>query len=124
MRLQLRGTMYKLPDNNCVISFSGGRTSAFMLKQIMDYNDGLPGNAVICFANTGREMTQTLKFINDCSLNWGLEIVWLEYDLNEENKHIFKIVDIIIKRITNQYGKLIYNISIIKNQININNAPK
>lgn len=85
--------MYKLPDNNCVISFSGGRTSGFMLKQIIDYNDGLPDNAVVCFANTGREMPQTLQFINDCSVKWGVNIVWLEYDLNEENKHIFKIVD-------------------------------
>ena len=76
--------MYKLPDNNCVISFSGGRTSGFMLKQIIDNNNGLPDNAVVCFANTGREMPQTLEFINDCSLNWGMKIVWLEYDLNDE----------------------------------------
>ena len=62
--------MYKLPDNNCVISFSGGRTSGFMLKQIIDYNDGLPDNAVVCFANTGREMPQTLEFINDCPVKW------------------------------------------------------
>lgn len=85
--------MYKLPDNNCVISFSGGRTSGFMLKQIIDYNDGLPDNAVVCFANTGREMPQTLEFVNDCSVKWDVNIVWLEYDLNEENKPIFKIVD-------------------------------
>ena len=92
MRLQQREIMYKLPDNKAVISFSGGRTSAFMLKQIIDYNDGLPDHVKVCFANTGREMPETLQFVNDCSVNWGVQVIWLEYDLNEQNKHIFKIV--------------------------------
>jgi len=92
MRLQQREIMYKLPDNKAVISFSGGRTSAFMLKQIIDHNDGLPDHVKVCFANTGREMPETLQFVNDCSVNWGVQVIWLEYDLNEQNKHIFKIV--------------------------------
>ena len=92
MRLQQREIMYKLPDNKAVISFSGGRTSAFMLKQIIDHNDGLPDHVKVCFANTGREMPETLQFVNDCSVNWGVQVIWLEYDLNEQNRHIFKIV--------------------------------
>ena len=83
---------YSLPDNNVCISFSGGRTSAFMLHHILEANNGLPKNAIVCFQNTGREMSQTLDFINNCSQKWGIEITWLEYDLNKENKHIFKIV--------------------------------
>ena len=91
MRQKQRGIMYKLPDNNAVISFSGGRTSGFMLKQILDYNKGLPDNVKVCFANTGREMPETLQFVNDCSVYWGVQVTWLEYDLSEQNKHIFKI---------------------------------
>jgi hypothetical protein len=83
---------YKLPDNNVCISFSGGRTSAFMLYHILEANNGLPDNALVCFQNTGREMPQTLDFVNNCSQKWNVKITWLEYDLNEENKHIFKIV--------------------------------
>ena len=55
---------YKLPDNNVCISFSGGRTSAFMLHHILEANNGLPDNALVCFQNTGREMPQTLAFVN------------------------------------------------------------
>lgn len=62
-----------------VISFSGGRTSAYMLWKVLQSNDGLPNNAIVCFANTGKEEEATLKFVNDCSINWNVPIVWLEY---------------------------------------------
>ena len=62
-----------------VISFSGGRTPAYMLWKVLQSNDGLPNNAIVCFANTGKEEEATLKFVNDCSINWNVPIVWLEY---------------------------------------------
>ena len=74
---------YKLPDGNVQISFSGGRTSAYMLHQIFEANNGLPDRAVVTFANTGREMPETLDFVHDCSVQWGVPIVWLEYDRPE-----------------------------------------
>ena len=79
---------YKITEPTC-ISFSGGRTSAYMLYQVLKANDGLPDNAVVCFANTGKEEEATLEFINDCSDKWQVKIHWLEYDL--ENK--YKLVD-------------------------------
>ena len=46
---------YRVP-RPAVISFSGGRTSAFMLKHIVDAYDGrLPPDIAIIFANTGLE---------------------------------------------------------------------
>ena len=40
-----------------LISFSGGRTSGYMLKQIIDTYDGqLPADIIPCFANTGKEI--------------------------------------------------------------------
>lgn len=62
-----------------VVSFSGGRTSGYMLWRILQSNNGLPDNAKVIFANTGKEEEATLKFVNDCSVNWNVPITWLEY---------------------------------------------
>ena len=59
-----------------VINFSGGRTSAYMTKRLID--EGLT-DYVILFQNTGKEMPATLDFINECDKRWNLGIVWLEY---------------------------------------------
>ena len=48
-----------------VISFSGGRTSDYMLWRILQSNNGLPSDAKVIFANTGKEEEATLKFVND-----------------------------------------------------------
>jgi len=85
----------------CCISFSGGRTSAFMLHKILDAHDGdLPEFAKVTFANTGKEMPQTLDFIRDCGENWGVDIAWLERFSrksreDEKNKYVYetKVVD-------------------------------
>lgn len=70
---------YKLPDGNVQIAFSGGRTSAYLLRQIIEANNGIPDRAVVTFQNTGREMPQTLDFVSEVGSRWGVSIVWLEY---------------------------------------------
>lgn len=62
-----------------VISFSGGRTSAYMLWRVLQANEGMPSDAIVCFANTGKEEEATLDFVHQCEINWGVPIVWLEY---------------------------------------------
>lgn len=62
-----------------VISFSGGRTSAYMLWRVIQSNGGLPEDAHVLFANTGKEEEATLQFVKDCQDNWGIDIKWLEY---------------------------------------------
>lgn len=63
-----------------VISFSGGRTSGYMLWRILQAHGGkLPDDVVVCFANTGREMPFTLDFARDCGDAWNVRIVWLEF---------------------------------------------
>lgn len=70
---------FKVPQP-CCISFSGGRTSAYMLRRILDAFGGtLPADVVVCFANTGKEREETLQFVKDCGDRWGVEIVWLEH---------------------------------------------
>ena len=62
-----------------VISFSGGRTSAYMLWRVLQSNNGLPSEAIVCFANTGKEEEATLQFVHDCETNWNVPINWLEF---------------------------------------------
>lgn len=66
-------------DEPAAISFSGGRTSAYMLYKILEAHDGkLPDDVKVTFANTGKEMPETLDFVQACSDNWDVPIVWLE----------------------------------------------
>ncbi len=84
---------FKLPDGKVQISFSGGRTSGYMLYKILEANNGLPRNAVVSFQNTGREMPETLDFVRQVSERWNVPIVWLEYDITDEGKNYFKVVN-------------------------------
>lgn len=82
---------YKLPEGNVLISFSGGRTSGYMLHQILEANGGLPDKAKVTFANTGREMPETLDFVQECSDRWNVPITWLEYN-RRDNKVTYDVV--------------------------------
>ena len=58
---------YRVP-RPAVISFSGGRTSAYMLRSVVDaYGGSLPADIAVIFANTGLERPETLEFIDICS---------------------------------------------------------
>lgn len=63
-------------EGPAVISFSGGRTSGYMLRRILD--EGVRPNVHVLFANTGRERPETLQFILECQTRWGVPIHWLE----------------------------------------------
>ena len=86
---------YGLPPGPVNIQFSGGRSSAYMLWRILDHYDGvLPERAVVLFQNTGAEHPATLDFVEQCSLWWSADIVWLELELADERpKWRHKIVD-------------------------------
>jgi len=71
-----------------IVSFSGGRTSAYMLKRMLDRGD----DVLPIFANTGKEREETLQFVQDCSINFGIEVVWIELD-RLDDKDSFKIVN-------------------------------
>lgn len=83
---------YILPDGDVQISFSGGRTSAYMLHQIADANGGVPNRAKVVFANTGREMPETLDFVQECSVRWGIPITWVEYRVHDDPRQRFAVV--------------------------------
>lgn len=63
-----------------LISFSGGRTSAYMLWRILQAHGGtLPDDVHVTFANTGKEREETLRFVHECGTRWGVRIRWLEW---------------------------------------------
>jgi len=78
---------------NILVTFSGGRTSAFMAKYIKERycND----NILFVFANTGKEAEATLEFANKCDKEFELNLVWLEAEINPEKGigTAYKIVD-------------------------------
>jgi 3'-phosphoadenosine 5'-phosphosulfate sulfotransferase (PAPS reductase)/FAD synthetase len=71
---------YFFMKETSVVSFSGGRSSGYMLYKILEaHNFKLPPYVKVIFANTGKEMPQTLDFVNQVSKQWGVNVVWLEY---------------------------------------------
>lgn len=71
-------TAYTDIDRPFVISFSGGRTSAFLLRQVMDAFDGIPDGCHVVFANTGKEHPTTFEFVKEIDERWGVGIKWVE----------------------------------------------
>ena len=75
---------YKI-EGPALISFSGGRTSGFMLWNIIQAHGGtLPKDIYVTFANTGKEAPETLDFVHEIGQKWGVKIHWLELYFGEE----------------------------------------
>jgi hypothetical protein len=73
-----------------LISFSGGRTSAYMLWWILNkWEDRSNWEIVVVFANTGLEASGTLVFVHQCSWRWNIPIVWVEARHRDENGNTF-----------------------------------
>ena len=82
---------FTLPEGPVQISFSGGRTSAYMLHQILAFNGALPDRAKVVFSNTGREMPETLDFVQEVGHRWNVPIVWVE-DAKRGGNTLFDVV--------------------------------
>lgn len=86
---------YRL-ESPAVVSFSGGRTSGMMLWHVLQAFGGtLPEDVKVVFCNTGKERPETLDFVERCSQEWGVDVVWLEYRHTPDaaKKHSFAAVN-------------------------------
>lgn len=63
------------------VQLSGGRTSGMMAYLLKD-----KPNHVFMFQNTGREKPETYEFINKMDNEWGLNLIWLEYQCPNPSK--------------------------------------
>lgn len=106
-------------DGPAVISFSGGRTSGYMLWRILQSHGGtLPDDVKVIFANTGKEMPETLDFVQECSERWGVPITWVEYrpKIGDVKQHA--IVDYYsASRLGEPYDALINDRQMLPNQV-------
>jgi hypothetical protein len=62
-------------EGPALVSFSGGRTSAYMLRRILD--EGLGEGVNVVFADTGKERPETYEFVNRCSEEWQVSVQWV-----------------------------------------------
>lgn len=67
------------------ISFSGGRTSGYMTKLLLD-NWADQYEFIVTFANTGLEHAKTLEFVRNCDEIFGFGTVWLEGKVHHGEK--------------------------------------
>lgn len=66
-------------SGNVLLSLSGGRSSAAMLRLMLDqYGGTLPDNFKIVFNNTGKEHPATYTFLQRIQDEWKVEVAWLE----------------------------------------------
>lgn len=61
-----------------VVSFSGGKSSAYMARMLQLTCDSI----IYIFANTSQEREETLSFVNECSIRWGMKIIWVEAEVH------------------------------------------
>lgn len=95
-----------LIDGPAQICFSGGRTSAYMLRQILDAHGGvLPADVPVIFTNTGKERIETLDFIAECGRQWSVDIVWLEWDGFVEGKRSASHYKVVTRDTASTHGE-------------------
>ena len=68
--------------SDLMISFSGGKTSAYMTSVLLKSNP----NAKVVFANTEQEHFETMKFIKNCIDGFKWDVIVLETKVNEGRK--------------------------------------
>ncbi len=85
---------YNPNKKNLLVSFSGGRTSAYLCHIAKKYFSKTH-NLLFVFANTGKEKEQTLEFVKQCDLHFNLNLYYIEAQFLEEfgKRNWFKIKD-------------------------------
>lgn len=68
-----------------LVSFSGGRTSAYMSKLMLDKYPREKLDFV--FANTGAEHPETLKFVDQVDKHFGLNLTWVEAVVHSRDRY-------------------------------------
>lgn len=77
--------MLRKEHNKLLISFSGGRTSAYMTYWLLNHwNRRHEFEKIVVYANTGKEEPETLEFVEKCDKHFEFNLVWVEAKINAE----------------------------------------
>lgn len=69
-----------------LISFSGGRTSAYMTWWLLnEWKDKDNWEMIVVFANTGKEREETLQFVHKCDTIFNFNTIWVEAVVDPRN---------------------------------------
>jgi 3'-phosphoadenosine 5'-phosphosulfate sulfotransferase (PAPS reductase)/FAD synthetase len=66
------------------ISFSGGKTSAYMTVRLLTQHRHEWDEVVVLFANTGEEHEKTLRYVQRIAEHYSVPVVWVEAVVNPE----------------------------------------
>lgn len=66
------------PSKNMIVSFSGGRTSGYMVHLLMTMPMFADYTKTLVFANTGKEREETYDFVRDLEINFDIKVHWVE----------------------------------------------
>jgi hypothetical protein len=75
----------KVKKETIIVSFSGGRTSAYMSWWLKTYMSWLYDFKFV-YANTGQEHPKTLEFVNNVDKYLELNLVWVEAVIHHEER--------------------------------------
>ncbi len=67
-----------------IVSFSGGRTSAHLAYKMQFSPEFADWEKHYVFANTGKELEETLLFVERCDKEFGLNVQWVESVINPQ----------------------------------------
>lgn len=66
-------------EGPALISYSGGRTSGYMLRHVLDaFDNKLPDDVLVVFADTHKERDETYDFVRETEERWKVKIHWVE----------------------------------------------
>lgn len=72
----------KLDNKNIVCSVSAGYSSVMMAIKMKEWYP--EHNIINVMANTSKERIESIEFMNECDKYFGLNLVWIEANINKE----------------------------------------
>lgn len=69
---------FKLKRSRLFISFSAGKSSAFMADLLLRQHRAEWDEIIVGFANTGEEHEKSLRYADACDRHYGFNCVWVE----------------------------------------------
>lgn len=117
-----------------VVNFSGGRTSAMLCRFVQMHPKYKNMKKLFIFANTSKELPETIDFVKACDVAFGLNLVKVEAKFSDEkgvgtsytvvNYEDLKMQGEIYERLLQKYGLPTFKTSSCTRELKINPIEK